>query len=142
MDVRDFTTRSLRKGITVAVQPNQSSLWYDGVKDWRSYSNIEVSLNQAATQLTVQAVNPSSTRVTTTLAVSDPRVVLRAKEGNNYMFRIQAAPSELDFKPVTSTSSTSAEGEGGTVGRFAVPASYLDRTLGIDRAIGEMSDEF
>jgi hypothetical protein len=76
------------------------------------------------------------------LAVSDPRVVFRAKEGSNYMFRIQAAPSELDFKPVTSTSSTTAEGEGFAEGRFAVPASYIDRTLGIDRAIGEMSDEF
>ncbi|MFM8216472.1 MAG: Ig-like domain-containing protein, partial [Pirellula sp.] len=59
MDVRDFTSKALRKGITLAVQPNQQALWHDGVKDWRSYSNIQVTLNQAATQLTINATDPN-----------------------------------------------------------------------------------
>lgn len=142
MDVRDFTTSALRKGLTLAVQPNQQALWYDGVRDWRNYSNIEVTLNQAATQLTIQAVNPSNTRVSTTLAVTDPKVVLRAKEGANHMFRIQAAPSELDFKPVTSTGGASGEGSDASIGRYATPVDEIARAMGVDRAMQELTDTF
>jgi hypothetical protein len=124
------------------VQPNQQALWYDGVRDWRNYSNIEVTLNQAATQLTIQAVNPSNTRVSTTLAVTDPKVVLRAKEGANHMFRIQAAPSELDFKPVTSTGGASGEGSDASIGRYATPVDEIARAMGVDRAMQELTDTF
>jgi hypothetical protein len=139
MDVRDFTSKSLRKGITLAVQPNQQSVWYDGVKDWRSYSDIQVSLNQAADQLTIRAIDPTSKAVTTTLPTSDPRVKLRAKEGSNHLFRIQAAPSELNFTPVvtpTSSASSSAEGEGRSANRMAAPAVL------IDKALDELASEF
>jgi len=138
MDVRDFTSKALRKGITLAVQPNQQALWHDGVKDWRSYSNIQVSLNQAATQLTINALDPTNKAVTTTLEVTDPRVRLRAKDGANHLFRIQAAPSELNFVQVNAqnTSSSGAEGEGGSSNRMAAPPVV------IDQAIDELSNEF
>jgi hypothetical protein len=139
MDVRDFTSKSLRKGITLAVQPNQQALWHDGVKDWRSYSDIQVSLNQAADQLTIRAIDPTSKAVTTTLPTSDPRVKLRAKEGANHLFRIQAAPSELNFTPVVtpvSSASSGAEGEGRSANRMAAPAVL------IDKALDELASEF
>ena len=139
MDVRDFTSKSLRKGITLAVQPNQQSVWYDGVKDWRSYSDIQVTLNQAANQLTIRAIDPTSKAVTTTLPTSDPRVKLRAKEGANHLFRIQAAPSELNFTPVVtpaSSASSSGEGEGRSANRMAAPAVL------IDKAFDELTSEF
>ncbi|MCE2811505.1 MAG: hypothetical protein LW850_14065 [Planctomycetaceae bacterium] len=140
MDVRDFTSKALRKGITLAVQPNQQALWHDGVKDWRSYSNIQVTLNQAATQLTINAIDPTNKAVTTTLATSDPRVRLRAKEGANHLFRIQAAPSELNFTPVpppsSSTATSGGEGEGGSTSRMAAPPVV------IDKALGQLSREF
>jgi hypothetical protein len=117
MDLRDFTSKNLRKGLTVAVQPNQSALWYNGVKDWRSFSNVQVNLNQAATQLTIRTVDAAKVTRQATLPTSDPRVVLRGKQGDNHLFRIQAAPSDLTFTTVTnastqSASSTTAEGEG------------------------------
>jgi hypothetical protein len=121
------------------VQPNQQALWHDGVKDWRSYSDIQVSLNQAANQLTIRAIDPTSKAVTTTLPTSDPRVKLRAKEGSNHLFRIQAAPSELNFTPVvapTSSASSSAEGEGRSASRLAAPAVL------IDKALDELASEF
>jgi hypothetical protein len=138
MDVRDFTSKALRKGITLAVQPNQQALWHDGVKDWRSYTNIQVTLNQAATQLTINATDATNKAVTTTLATSDPRVRLRAKDGANHLFRIQAAPSELNFTPVTpaSTSTSGGEGEGSSARPMAVPPVV------IDKAIGQLSREF
>jgi cyclophilin family peptidyl-prolyl cis-trans isomerase len=139
IDIRDFTSKALRKGITLAVQPNQQALWHDGVKDWRSYSDIQVTLNQAATQLTINAKDPTNKAVTTTLATTDPRVRLRAKDGANHLFRIQAAPSELNFTPVgtpTSTNSSGGEGEGGSANRMAAPPVV------IDRAIDELSSEF
>ena len=150
MDVRDFTSKALRKGITLAVQPSQQALWYDGVKDWRSYSNIQVTLNQAATQLTINATDPTNKAVTTTLATTDSRVRLRAKEGVNHLFRIQAAPSEMNFTPVvapasSSTSGTpstsgtqgaSGEGEGRSSNRMAAPPVV------IDRALDQLSSEF
>jgi hypothetical protein len=140
MDVRDFTSKALRKGITLAVQPNQQALWHDGVKDWRSYSNIQVTLNQAATQLTINATDPTNKVVITTLATSDPRVRLRAKEGSNHLFRIQAAPSELNFTPVplpsSSTGASGGEGEGRSSNSMAAPPVV------IDKALGQLSQEF
>jgi cyclophilin family peptidyl-prolyl cis-trans isomerase len=138
MDVRDFTSKALRKGLTLAVQPNQQALWHDGVKDWRSYSNIQVTLNQAATQLTINATDPTSKAVTTTLATTDPRVRLRAKDGANHLFRIQAAPSELNFTPVVAASTTTNPGEGEGSGTIPVAAPPIV----IDRALDEMSNEF
>ena len=138
MDVRDFTSKALRKGLTLAVQPNQQALWHDGVKDWRSYSNIQVTLNQAATQLTINATDPTSKAVTTTLATTDPRVRLRAKDGANHLFRIQAAPSELNFTPVVAASTTTSPGEGEGSGTIRVAAPPIV----IDRALDEMSNEF
>jgi hypothetical protein len=138
MDVRDFTSKALRKGLTLAVQPNQQALWHDGVKDWRSYSNIQVTLNQAATQLTINATDPTSKAVTTTLATTDPRVRLRAKDGANHLFRIQAAPSELNFTPVVAASTTTSPGEGEGSGTIRVVAPPIV----IDRALDEMSNEF
>jgi hypothetical protein len=144
MDVRDFTSKALRKGITLAVQPARQALWYDGVKDWRSYSNIQVTLNQAATQLTINATDPTNKTVTTTLATTDPRVRLRAKEGVNHLFRIQAAPSEMNFTPVVAPASSSTsgtqgaggEGEGRSSNRMAAPPVV------IDRALDQLSSEF
>jgi large repetitive protein len=122
MDLRDFSSTSLRKGLTAAVQPNQAAVWYDGIQDWRNFSSVQVSLNQAATQLTITTVNGSNQAQQATLATSDPRVVLRGKEGVNHLFRIQAAPSDLTFTPVPAVNglnttagnnnSGGAEGEG------------------------------
>lgn len=119
MDLRDFTSRNLSKGLTIAVQPNQTAAWHDGLKDWRNFSSVSVSLNQAATQLTVTTVDNSNVTRQSTLPTTDPRVVLRAQEGSNRLFRIQAAPSDLTFAVVpatttaaSSTSNASGEGEG------------------------------
>ena len=106
------------------------------MKDWRSYSNIQITLNQAATQLTINATDPTNKAVTTTLATSDPRVRLRAKEGDNHLFRIQAAPSELNFTPVAPSSTSGGEGEGSSATRMAAPPVV------IDKALDELSSEF
>ena len=132
VDIRDFMGQNLKRGITTAVGAAKESVWLDGQGDWRSYSNIKVSLNTAGTQLTVKATNPSSQNVQATLPVTDSRVVLRGTEGNASLYRIQAHPTELSFTPVTSTSSTSSnasgEGEGvSTPLASATPAVNSER---------------
>jgi cyclophilin family peptidyl-prolyl cis-trans isomerase len=143
MDLRDFTSQNLRKGMTVAVQPNQQALWFDGVQDWRNYSNIKVTLNSAATQLTINAINPTNQNVQASLATTDPKVSLRRKDGNNHLFRIQAAPSELTFTPVTATpaatttntgSSSSGEGEG-----RSTPSTSTLKAANVDSAIPQFA---
>lgn len=133
VDIRDFMGQNLRRGITSAVAANKESAWIDGQGDWKNFKNIKVSLNTAGDQLTVRATNPSNQNVQATLPVSDPKVVMRGKEGDASLFRIQAHPSEL-FTPSTSSPSTSAnsttnntgtsgEGEQGT----AAPPVTTDR---------------
>jgi large repetitive protein len=131
MDLRDFTSQNLRTGITVAIQPNQQARWFDGVQAWRSYSDINVSLNTAATQLTIRATDPSNQAVQTILPTTDSRVVLRSKEGSNHLYRIQAAPNELAFTPVPAATATStAEGEGLSESeRNALAPANVDRAL-------------
>lgn len=113
IDIRDFMGQNLQRGLTAAVTPSSESVWNNGQGDWRTFSNVKVSLNTAGDQLTVRATNPSNQNVQATLPVTDARVAMRGKEGNSTLYRIQAAPSELTFTPVTSTSSAStASGEG------------------------------
>lgn len=107
VDIRDFMGQNLKRGITSAVAANKESAWTDGQGDWRNFKNIKVSLNTAGDQLTLHATNPSNQNVQATLPVSDPKVVMRGKEGDASLYRIQAHPSELTFTPATSTSSSS-----------------------------------
>ncbi len=133
IDIRDFMGQNLRRGITAAVTPNTDSVWNNGQGDWKNFSNVKVSLNSSGDQLTVRATNPSNQNVQATLPVSDSKVVLRGKEGNSSLFRIQAAPSELNFTPATTTTSTttgSGEGERN-------PASTLNPAL-VDQAIQQV----
>ena len=131
IDIRDFMGQNLRRGLTAAVAPNMDSVWNNGQGDWRSYSNVKVSLNTAGNQLTVRATNPSNQNVQATLPVSDPKVVMRGKEGNASLYRIQAAPTDLTFTPVTSTSSTTGSGEG------EQSSTVLNPTL-VDQAIQQV----
>jgi hypothetical protein len=119
IDLSDFTSSNLRKAFTAAVQPNQTAAWHNGNKEWRNFSNVSVSLNQAATQLTITTIDNANVTRQATLPTSDPKVVLRGQEGPNRLFRIEAAPADLTFTvvPATnasaqSTSSLSGEGEG------------------------------
>ena len=120
IDIRDFMGQNLKRGLTTAVTPTGNSVWNSGQGDWRNFSNVKVSLNTAGNQLTVLATNPSNQNVQATLPVSDPRVVMRGREGNASLFRIQANPSELSFTPATTTASTgSGEGESTTTASSA-----------------------
>ena len=112
IDIRDFMGQNLRRGLTAAVTPNSESVWNDGQGDWRNFSNVKVSLNGAGNQLTVRATNPTNQNVQATLPVSDSKVVVRGKEGSSTLFRIQATPAQLNFTPVTTTSSLTGSGEG------------------------------
>ena len=133
IDIRDFMGQNLRRGITAAVSPNSESVWNNGQGDWRTFSNVKVSLNNAGDQLTVRATDASNKNVQATLPVSDPKVVMRGTEGNASLYRIQAAPSELNFTPVTTTSSTSTgSGEG-----ESAPSPSLNPAL-VDQAIQQV----
>jgi cyclophilin family peptidyl-prolyl cis-trans isomerase len=128
MDLSDFTSSNLRKAFTAAVAPNQSAAWHSGNQAWRSFSNVSVSLNQAATQLTVTTKDNSNVTRQATLPTSDPKVVLRGREGEHRLFRIEAAPSELAFSVVPATTPNSAsnstpEGEGASAPQ--TPANRL-----------------
>jgi cyclophilin family peptidyl-prolyl cis-trans isomerase len=122
IDIRDFMGQNLRRGLTSAVMGNREAAWSSGQGGWTDFKNVKVSLNTAGDQLTIRALNASNQQVQTTMPVTDPRVVLRGKEGDASLFRIQANPSELTFSNVTTTSTASTgsgegegEGEGSTV---------------------------
>jgi cyclophilin family peptidyl-prolyl cis-trans isomerase len=139
MDLSDFTSSNLRKAFTAAVAPSQSAAWHSGNQDWRNFSNVSVSLNQAATQLTVTTTDNSNVTRQATLPTSDPKVVLRGREGEHRLFRIEAAPSELTFTVVpasnsnaNSTSGLSGEGEGSSVTQL--PSSRLS-PIAVDSAM-------
>ena len=140
IDIRDFMGQNLRRGITAAVAPNTDSIWNNGQGDWRNFSNVKVSLNGAGDQLTVRATNPSNQNVQATLPVSDSKVVMRGKEGDSSLFRIQAAPSELNFTPVTTTTSTttgSGEGENGTP---TLNPTLVDQAIQQVRGMADIED--
>jgi large repetitive protein len=145
IDIRDFMGQNLRHGITAAVTPSAESVWNSGQGDWKTYSNIKVSLNSAGNQLTVRAVSPSSQSVQATLPVTDSRVDVRGKEGNSTLYRIQATPSEIGFTPVTSSSSTSsssivASGEGETPVTASLNPSLVDQAIQQVKNIANMDD--
>ena len=137
IDIRDFMGQNLRRGLTAAVTPSTESVWNNGQGDWRNFSNIKVSLNSSGDQLNVRATNSANENVQATLPVNDPKVVMRGKEGNSSLFRIQAHPSELTFTPVTATASTTTGSGEGESASNAQSASVLNPTL-VDQAIQQV----
>jgi len=113
-DIRDFMGQNLKRGITSAIAADKQSAWVSGQGDWQNYKNVKVSLNTAGDQLTVRATNPSNANVQATLPVSDPKVVLRGREGEASLFQIQAHPSDLNFTAVTTTASTQSSSSSST----------------------------
>ena len=114
IDLRDLRSQSIRKGMTAAVAPNGNAAWFDAQGDWRSFSNIQVSMNSAGTSITITAKNASNQNVTATLPVTDSRVSLRARDGNSSLLRIETSPDKVGFVTTTTTSSI-AEGEGSSI---------------------------
>lgn len=112
IDLRDFMGQNIRPGLVVAIAPNRSAHWYESRGGWSQYSQVNVQMNQAASQLTVSARSPSNQQVSTSLAVTDNRVQVRATQGSDMLIRINAEPAALFSSATTSTSGTRAEGEG------------------------------
>jgi hypothetical protein len=112
IDLRDFMGQNVRPGLVVAVAPNQSAHWYEGKGGWTQYSQVNVQMNQAGSQLTVSARSPSNQQVSTSLAMTDSRVQVRAKQGNDMLIRINAEPATLFSSATTSAARIAAEGEG------------------------------
>ncbi|MCU0719933.1 MAG: hypothetical protein MUC83_09545, partial [Pirellula sp.] len=71
-----------------------------------------VQMNQAGSQLTVSARSPANQQVSTSLAMTDSRVQVRAKQGNDMLIRINAEPATLFTSATTSAANATAEGEG------------------------------
>lgn len=152
LDLRDFMGSSLKRGITAAVRPNTATIWNNGIGDWRTFRDVQVSLNAAGSQLTVRGTNPTNQSVQAIIPVTDPRVEIRGREGDASLFRINAHPSDLTFNPApaiaaTSASSTSSstsspfstsglngEGEAGTAASIATSDSKA-KAVTLDPAI-------
>lgn len=138
IDLRDFMGQNLRKGLTSAVTTTSQSSWSVGQGDWNNFKNIKVAMNTAGNQLTISATNSSNQNVQATLPVTDPKVVLRGKEGAASLFRIQANPSELTFTPVTASSSASGEGEGSSLSPSLVDQA-MQQVADVEESIAAMA---
>ncbi len=112
IDLRDFMGQNVRPGLFVAVAPNQSAAWHEGAGGWSQYSQVNVRMNQAGSQLTVSARSPSNQQVSTSLAMTDNRVQVRARQGDNMLVRINEEPANLFSTATTSNARVAAEGEG------------------------------
>jgi len=105
IDIRDFTSTTFNRGFMVAVSPGATlQHWISAFGAWRDFSNLSVSLNSAATMLTIRATNAAGQVSTGSVAVTGS---VRASEGNARLIRITSLPSEVTLTPVTTSSAAS-----------------------------------
>jgi large repetitive protein len=110
IDVRDFLGSVIGRGVTAAIANGQSQQWLLTNGDWKSYSNINLSLNSAGTSLAIRATDSNNQVVTGTVSATDAELVsLRANEGSSQLLRLIADPSDLTLTPATTSG---GEGEG------------------------------
>lgn len=125
LDIRDFLGTTINRGLTAAVMPGQSQAWVSGRGAWGAYKNVVVSLDAAATQVTIDAVNPAGGQVRATLPANTAQVENRAQQDGFRLLRMPVEPSQLSFEPIAPAaqqttpqgasvpnSSSSASGEG------------------------------
>jgi hypothetical protein len=125
LDIRDFLGTTINRGLTAAVMPGQSQAWVSGRGDWGAYKNVVVSLDAAATQVTIDAINPAGSQVRATLPANNAQVENRAQQDGFRLLRMPVEPSQLSFAPIAAAtqqttpqsassqnSSSSAAGEG------------------------------
>jgi large repetitive protein len=112
IDLRDFMGQNLSRGLFTAVTPNQKAHWFESQGTWSQYKDIEIRLNSAGDQLSVNAKSPSNQNVQATLPITDNRVEVRAKDGGATLVRLRDEPTNVFTTNSASTSSTTGEGEG------------------------------
>jgi len=109
IDIRDFTSSRFNRGFMVAVTPGETTQhWIAAYGAWRDYSSLTMTLNAAATSLTVRATNASGQAFTGTIAVSGNNSSIQATEGNARLVRVLFTPSQVTLTPITSGSSASS----------------------------------
>ncbi len=116
ISIRDFLGSAAANSVMFAVSPGSGESWYAVRSGWTGFSNIQGRLDAAATTLTVTATNASNQNVSTALPLSGAasKVSVLATEGDTRLLRVTGAPGSLNFQVVTTTSSASGEGEGGS----------------------------
>lgn len=111
LDIRDFLGTTINRGLTAAVMPGQSQAWVSGRGAWGTYKNVVVSLDAAATQVTIDAISPAGGQVRATLPANNPQVENRAQQDGFQLLRMPVDPSQLSFAPVTpAPQQTTAQG--------------------------------
>lgn len=116
ISIRDFLGSASTNSVTFAVSPGSGESWYAVRSGWTGFTNIQGRLDSAATTLTVTAVNSSNQNVSTALPLTGPtsKITILATEGDTRLLRVNGAPSTLGFTQVTTASTGSGEGEGGS----------------------------
>lgn len=118
------SSRSPANSLTVAVEPEvlaagttaaQASIqhWYSINAGWTGYTALETKLSANKSQLTLSATDSQGRQFTGSVnAVNTKLVKWLGSEGNAYLIRIDAGPSEFNLQQVvTETSDESGEGE-------------------------------
>jgi hypothetical protein len=111
LDIRDFLGTTINRGLTAAVMPGQSQAWVSGRGAWGAYKNVVVSLDAAATQVTIDAINPTGSQVRATLPANTSQVEDRAQQDGFRLLRMPVEPSQLSFAPIApATQQTTPQG--------------------------------
>ncbi|MFM8323783.1 MAG: Ig-like domain-containing protein, partial [Pirellulaceae bacterium] len=111
LDIRDFLGTTINRGLTAAVMPGQSQAWVSGRGAWGAYKNVVVSLDAAATQVTVDAIDPTGSQVRATLPANNSQVENRAQQDGFRLLRMPVEPSQLSFAPIApATQQTTPQG--------------------------------
>jgi hypothetical protein len=146
---------SVAHSVVVAIEPGDTQLWYLHQSGWDDYIQGSFELSEDLTEITITATESDGDQVRGTVDASDANLVRwLAREGDAYLLRITASPSEIDFQPVVDAAAQGdgeAEGEGpsslqAAIGSDAQPsasrrASTVTTTLDDTAGEGEANVE-
>lgn len=133
-DIRDFVIGNIGKGLTIAAKTGSTQSWASGLGNWKNFKNLQVTLNNDATSMTLQGTRSNNQVVSSTIPVSNnSKAHLIASSGDSHLIRLRLDPNDITFTPVTTTPATNStlgaggEGEGASVS-VPTPASVAPQT--------------
>jgi VCBS repeat-containing protein len=101
ISLRDLYSSNARSHVFAALNGTGGELWHTlGGEDWQGFSKGAFS-SPTTSQLKVEATNPQSQQVTSTVSTSSDQVGLVGQTGANKLFRFYGTPTNFAFSNVT-----------------------------------------
>jgi cyclophilin family peptidyl-prolyl cis-trans isomerase len=138
IDIRDFLGQTLGRGLSVAIQADDTDEFILPFGDWQNAQDLDASLANSGSTLNLVGTDQSSNAINVNVPTNDINLVeLRATVNQSQLFRVARSIATGSTSSTTSTASTSlsATSNGSAANSQFNPGLNTNGALSSDRAL-------